>query len=56
MEKNQIKTNIRLGSVVKEKDVEMEDNTKEGRTRIMRKDTVGCVQAVVWKKKLLVQL
>ena len=33
----------------------MEENTREGRVRSMRKYVVGCVQAVVGKNKLLVQ-
>ena len=34
---------------------EMEENTRTGRSRRMRKNLAGCVQAVVGKKKLLVQ-
>ena len=33
----------------------MEENTREGRVRSMRKYVVGCVHAVVVKKKFLVQ-
>ena len=33
----------------------MEENIREERTKIMRKYVVGCVHAVVGKKKLLVQ-
>ena len=54
-EKKRIKKKIGLGSVVKEHVGEMEDNTREGRSRRMRKEVVGCVQDVVGKKKLLVQ-
>ena len=54
-EKNQIKTKIGVGSVVKAKVGEMEENTRERRIRSMRKELMGRVQAVVEKKKLLVQ-
>ena len=33
----------------------MEDNTREGRIRRVRKDLMGCVQDVMGKKKLVVQ-
>ena len=33
----------------------MEENTREGRSRRMSKDVVGCVHSVVGKKKFLVQ-
>ena len=55
MEKKRIKKQIGVGSVVKAKVGEMEENTREGRIRRMRKELMGCVQAVVGKKKLLVQ-
>ena len=54
-EKKWIKTKIGVGSVLKEKGGEMEENTREGRNRRMRKDMVGCVQDLVGKKILLVQ-
>ena len=44
-----------MGSVVKANVGEMEENTREGRIRRMRKELMGCVQAVVGKKKLLAQ-
>ena len=55
MEKKWIKTNIGMGSVVKAKVGDMEENTREGRIRRIRKVLMGCVQAVVGKKKLVVQ-
>ena len=55
-DKKQTKKKIGLGYVVKEKVGEMEDNTREGRSRRMRKYVVGCVQTVVGKKRLLFQL
>ena len=55
MEKKRIKTNIGVGSVVKENVRDMEENTREGIIKMMRKDLMGCVQAVVGKKKLVVQ-
>ena len=54
MENKRIKTKIEVGYVVKAKVVDMEDKTREGRTRSMRKEVLGCVQAVVGKKKFLV--
>ena len=45
-----------MGSVVKAKVGELEKITMEGRIRRMRKDVVGRVHSVVWKKKLLVLL
>ena len=44
-----------MGSVVNAKFGEMEENKREGRTRRMRKEVVGCVQDVVGKNILLVQ-
>ena len=44
-----------MGSVVKAKVGELENTTREGRIRRMRKESVGCVQSVVGKKKLLSQ-
>ena len=54
-EKKRIKTKIGVWSVVKEKVREIEENTRYGRSRSMRKEVVGCVQSVVVKKILLVQ-
>ena len=51
--KKQTKTKIGLGSVVKAKVGELENITREGRSRRMRKDVVGCVQSVVGRKNLL---
>ena len=42
-EKKRIKTEIGVGSVVKAKLVEMEENTREGRIGSMRKELLGCV-------------
>ena len=50
-----MQTNIGVRSVVKAKVEVMEENTREGRIRRMRKELVGCVQDVVGKKKLVVQ-
>ena len=55
-EKKQIKTKIWMGSVVKEKVGYMEYKTREGIRSTMRIDVVGCVQYVLGKKILLVQL
>ena len=43
----QVKEKIEVGSSVKAKVREMEDNTMKGRGRRMKKEVVGCVQAVV---------
>ena len=53
--KKQNKTKIGVGSVVKAKVGELENITREGRIGSMRKEVVGCVQAVLGKKKFLVQ-
>ena len=53
-ENNRIKTKIGVGSVVKTEVVKMEDNTREGIIRRIRKEVVGCVQAVLGKNKFLV--
>ena len=50
---NHTKTKIGVGSVVKAKVGELENITREGRSRRMRKEVVGCVQRVVGKNKLL---
>ena len=52
----QNKTKIGVGSIVAAKVRELEDITREGRIRRMRKEVVGCVQDIVGKKKFLVQL
>ena len=52
-ENKRTKTKIRVESVVKAKVGEMEENTREGRSRSIRKEVVGCVQAFVGKKKIL---
>ena len=44
-----------MGSVVKSKVGDMEDNTKEVRGTKIRKYVVGCVQDVVVNKKFLVK-
>ena len=53
--KNQNKMKIEVGYFVKEKVGELEDITREGRTRKMRKEVVGCFHAVVGKNNFLVQ-
>ena len=53
--KNQTKKKIGAGSVLKANVGELENIAREGRSRRMRKEVVGCVQSVVGKKKLLVQ-
>ena len=45
-------TKIGMGSVVKAKVGEMEENKREVRIRIIRKEMVVCVQAVVGKKNV----
>ena len=42
-----VKEKIEVGSGVKPKVREMEDNTMKGRGRRMKKEVVGCFQAVV---------
>ena len=44
-----------MGSVVTSKVGYMEEKNREGRIRRMRKEVVGCSQAVMGKKKFLVQ-
>ena len=44
-----------MGSVVKAKVGELENITREGRSRRMRKEVMGCVQSIVGKNKFLVQ-
>ena len=50
----QTKTKIGVGSFVKAKVGELDKITREGRSRRMRKEVVGCVQSVVGKNNLLV--
>ena len=45
-----------MGSVVKEKDGKTKDNTREVRSRRMRGEVVGCFQAMMGKKDILVKL
>ena len=54
-EKKRIKPKIGVGSLVKAKVGNMEDNTREGRSRGMRKAVVVYSYSVVGKKKFLVQ-
>ena len=51
----QNKTKIGVEYVVKSKVGELENITREEKTRRMMNEVVGCVQAVVGKKKFLVQ-
>ena len=54
--KKQNKTKIgggRGGSVVKAKVGELDEITRDGRIRRMRKEVMGCVKAVVGKNKFL---
>ena len=44
-----------MGSVVKAKVGELENITRDGRSRRTRKELVGCVHSLVGKKKFLVQ-
>ena len=53
--KNQTKTKIGVGSVLKAEVGELEKITREGRSGRMRKGVVKCVQNAVEKKKFLVQ-
>ena len=49
----QTKTKIGLRSVVKAKVGELGNFTREGRSRRMRKNVMGCVQSVVGRKNFL---
>ena len=49
--KNQTKTKIGVGYVVKAKVGELENTTREVRSRRVMKEVVGCVQAVLVLKK-----
>ena len=53
--KKQNKKKIGVGSVVKAKVGGLEKITRKGVSRRIRKEVVGCVQAVVGKKKFVVQ-
>ena len=53
--KKQTKTKIGVESVLKAYLGELEKITREGRSRRMRKEVVGCVQAVAGKNSFLVQ-
>ena len=48
--------NIGVGSVVKSKVGDMDDNTREGRTRRIGKEVVRCVHDVVGNKKFIVKV
>ena len=53
-EVNQSKTKIGLGYIMTEKFEETKENTREGRSLMMRNEVVGCVHPVVAQKKILV--
>ena len=53
-EKKRINTKTGLGYLVKEKVGNMEENTREVRSRRTRKYVLGHVKSVVGKKKFLV--
>ena len=53
-EENQSKMKIGAESAMTAKVRDMKEKTREGRITRMRKEVVGCVQAVVGKKKFLV--
>ena len=53
--KKRIKTKIGVGSVVKAKVGDMEENTSEGRSRSISKEVEGCFQDLVGKNILLFQ-
>ena len=46
-EKNRIKTNIRVGSIVKGMTGDIYYNTREVRIRIIMKEVLGCVQSML---------
>ena len=52
-EKKRSKKKIGVGSLVKAKVRNMEENTREGGIRSMRKDVVGFVQSLVGKNEFL---
>ena len=43
---------VRVGFIVTEKVLEMDDNDREVKTRTIRNKEVECDQAVVWNKKI----
>ena len=51
----QAKTKIVVGSVVKATVGELENITREGRSRSTSKEVVGCIHSVAGKKKFLFQ-
>ena len=53
--KKKTKNKIGVGSVVKARVGELENITREGRSRRTRKDVVGCVQSGVGFKNFPVQ-
>ena len=53
--KKQNKMKIGVGSVVKENVGELEEITREGITRMTRKEVVGCVHVVEGKNKFIFQ-
>ena len=55
-EKKHNNMKIRVGSVVKAKAGEMEEKKREGRSRRMRKLVMGCVHAVVGKKRFVISI
>ena len=50
-EKKLIKKKIGVGSVAKAEVGDIEDNKREGRMSMVRKEVVGCFQYVVGKKR-----
>ena len=55
-EANKSNMNIKVGSIVKDKAKDTEENTREGGTRRMSKEVVGCVQDVVKNKNFITKL
>ena len=53
--KKQARTKIGVGYIVKAKVGELEKITREGRSRKMRKEVVGCIQSAVGKNNIFVQ-
>ena len=54
--KNQNKTRVGVGSIVKSKVGELEKITRKGRSRRTSKEVVVCVQDVAEKEKFISQL
>ena len=48
-------TKVDVGTLVTAKVREMEEKTRDGRSRRTRKEAVGCVEAMVGNKKFLVR-